>query len=180
MPLTRFPVLHFLKSFQLTPELLFFVFLPVLIFESAYNMNLREMTENLRAISWLSLASLLISAFFTAVALQFCFGLVGFTVPFIVTLVFGALISATDPVAVLALFKQYGAPKRLSLLFEGESFFNDGTSVALFLVVLEVAVKGYRGVATLLEGVLMFLVMVVGGVLFGLLMGAVFSKLIGG
>src|SRR5512134_899327 len=145
VPLTRFPWLHFLKSFQLTPELLFFVFLPVLIFESGYNMNLREMTENLQSISWLSVASLLISALFAAVGIKVCLGLVGFEVPFIVTLIFGALISATDPVAVLALFKEYGAPRRLSLIFEGESLFNDGTSLALFLIVLEVAVKGYRG-----------------------------------
>lgn len=121
VPLTRFTWLHFLKSFQLTPELLFFVFLPVLIFESAYNMNLREMTENLRAISWLAVASLMISAFFAAVGLRYCLGLVGLDVPFIVTLLFGALISATDPVAVLALFKEYGAPKRLSLLSPLES-----------------------------------------------------------
>jgi NhaP-type Na+/H+ or K+/H+ antiporter len=76
-------------------------------------------------------ASLLISALFAAVGLKLCLGLVGFEVPFIVTLIFGALISATDPVAVLALFKEYGAPKRLSLIFEGESLFNDGTSLAL-------------------------------------------------
>lgn len=56
-------------------------------------------------------------------------------------LLFGALISATDPVAVLALFKELGAPKRLTLIFEGESLFNDGTALALFLVVLGIAVE---------------------------------------
>jgi len=55
---------------------------------------------------------------------------------------FGAIVSATDPVAVLALFKEYGAPKRLSLLFEGESLFNDGTGLALFLVVYEMVSSG--------------------------------------
>lgn len=58
VPLSSFPFFAFLKSFQLTPELLFFVFLPVLIFESAYNMNMREMAENIRSISWLSVVSL--------------------------------------------------------------------------------------------------------------------------
>ncbi len=179
VPLTQFPFLSFLKSFQLTPELLFFVFLPVLIFESAYNMNLREMTDNVRSIAWLSIVSLLISAFFVAGALYFLLALIGFPVPFMVTLLFGALISATDPVAVLALFKEYGAPKRLSLIFEGESLFNDGTSLAFFLIVLQIALAGYHGVGTLLEGVFMFSTMVVGGVLFGLLMGFIFSRLIG-
>lgn len=179
VPLTKFPFLHFLTSFQLTPELLFFVFLPVLIFESAYNMNLREMTENIHSISWLSVGSLLVSAFFIAGVLFFLFRCVGFPVPFMVTLVFGSLISATDPVAVLALFKEYGAPKRLSLIFEGESLFNDGTSLALFLIVLGVALEGFHGFGTVLEGIFMFTTMVVGGVTFGLFMGFLFAKLIG-
>lgn len=179
VPLSQFPFFSFLKSFQLTPELLFFVFLPVLIFESAYNMNLREMTENIRSIAWLSIVSLLISAFFVAGALYFLLDFIGFPVPFMVALLFGALISATDPVAVLALFKEYGAPKRLSLIFEGESLFNDGTSLALFLIVLEIALAGFHGIGTITEGVFMFTTMVVGGIAFGLLMGFIFARLIG-
>lgn len=179
VPLAQFPFFAFLKSFQLTPELLFFVFLPVLIFESAYNMNLREMTDNIRSIAWLSIASLLISGFFVAVALYFLLAAIGFPVPFMVTLLFGALISATDPVAVLALFKEYGAPKRLSLIFEGESLFNDGTSLAFFLIVLEIALAGFHGIGSIAEGAFMFATMVIGGVIFGLLMGFVFARLIG-
>lgn len=179
VPLSDFPLFYFIKSFQLTPELLFFVFLPILIFESAYNMNMREMSENIRSISWLSIASLIISAFFVAGALYWGLALIGFPVPFMATLVFGALISATDPVAVLALFKEFGVPRRLSLIFEGESLFNDGTSLALFLIVLEVATAGFSGLGSLLEGVFMFTTMVLGGIAFGLLMGFIFSKLIG-
>lgn len=179
VPLTDFPFFHFIKSFQLTPELLFYVFLPVLIFESAYNMNMREMAENVRSISWLSIASLIISAFFVAGALYWGLAFIGFPVPFMATLVFGALISATDPVAVLALFKEFGVPRRLSLIFEGESLFNDGTSLALFLIVLEVALAGFSGLGSLFEGAFMFTTMVVGGGAFGLLMGFVFSKIIG-
>lgn len=179
VPLSQFPFFSFLKSFELTPELLFFVFLPVLIFESAYNMNLREMTENIRSIAWLSVVSLLLSALFVAAGIYFLLAFIGFPIPFMAALIFGALISATDPVAVLALFKEYGAPKRLSLIFEGESLFNDGTSLALFLIILEIAIAGFHGMGTIAEGVFMFSTMVIGGVLFGLLMGFVFSKLIG-
>ncbi len=179
VPLTHFEFFHFIKSFELTPELLFFVFLPVLIFESAYNMNMREMAENVRSISWLSVVSLIVSAFFVAAALFWGLKLIGFPVPFMATLVFGALISATDPVAVLALFKEFGVPRRLSLIFEGESLFNDGTSLALFLIVLEVAMAGFSGLSSILEGIFMFTTMVVGGMIFGLLMGFVFSKIIG-
>lgn len=179
VPLSQFPFFAFLRSFELTPELLFFVFLPVLIFESAYNMNLREMTENVRSIAWLSIVSLLLSALFVAIGIYFLLALIGFPIPFMAALIFGALISATDPVAVLALFKEYGAPKRLSLIFEGESLFNDGTSLALFLIVLEIALAGFHGFGTLAEGVFIFSTMVIGGILFGLLMGFIFSKLIG-
>ncbi len=179
VPLTDFPLFHFIKSFQLTPELLFFVFLPVLIFESAYNMNMREMAENVRSISWLSIVSLIASAFFVAGALYLGLAFIGLPVPFMATLIFGTLISATDPVAVLALFKEFGVPRRLSLIFEGESLFNDGTSLALFLIVLEVALSGFTGLGSVLEGVFMFTTMVVGGGAFGLFMGFVFSKIIG-
>ncbi len=179
VPLTHFEFFHFIKSFQLTPELLFFVFLPVLIFESAYNMNMREMAENVRSISWLSVLSLIVSAFFVAFALFWGLKLIGFPVPFMATLIFGALISATDPVAVLALFKEFGVPRRLSLIFEGESLFNDGTSLALFLIVLEVAVAGFTGFGSILGGLFMFTTMVLGGIAFGLLMGFIFSKIIG-
>lgn len=178
VPVSQIPPFAFLKDFQLTPELLFYLFLPVLIFESAYNIRVRKLQENVISISMLAVVSLLISAVFVAGVLYYLLAFVGMTVQPIVLLLFGVLISATDPVAVLALFKEYGAPRRLSLIFEGESLFNDGTAVALFLVVLEVAYKGYHGAATLGEGVFLFSSMVVGGVAFGLLMGGVFSKLI--
>lgn len=58
------------------------------------------------------------------------------------TVFFGVIISATDPVAVLSLFKKLGTPHRLNLLFEGESLFNDGTAVALFLVLVGIVQQG--------------------------------------
>lgn len=178
VPLSRIPFFEFLRAFQLTPELLFYIFLPILIFESSYNMRARDLMTNIRAVSWLSVGSLLLSMVFIAGALYFAFNFIGLPIPFIVTLLFGALISATDPVAVLALFKEYGVPRRLTFLFEGESLFNDGTSLAMFLIILEVILKGFHGISTVLEGIFMFATMVFGGVSFGLLMGFIFAKLI--
>lgn len=178
VPLTKVPAFAFLKDFTLTPELLFYLFLPILIFESAYNIRLRKLQENIYSISLLAVVSLIISAVLATLGLYLLFNALGLMVPVIVLLLFGALISATDPVAVLALFKEYGAPRRLSLIFEGESLFNDGTAVALFLVLLEIAYKGYHGVSTVGEGLFLFASMVVGGILFGLLMGAAFSKMV--
>ncbi|MEK7639491.1 MAG: cation:proton antiporter [Patescibacteria group bacterium] len=177
--LSYIPAFSFFGQFSLTPELLFYLLLPTLIFESAYNINVRRMVEDTPIILILSVISLLVSTAVIGVALHFALGLLGFSIPLIVSLLFGALISATDPVAVLALFKEYGAPRRLSLIFEGESLFNDATAVALFLVLLEIARFGFHGFDTVLEGAVSFTSMMIGGVLFGVITGGVFAKLVG-
>lgn len=169
----------FLRTFTLTPELLFFIFLPTLIFESAYNIHIRALTRDVVPVALLSIVSLLVSAGAIAVGLYYLLPLVGFPIPFTIAFLFGSLISATDPVAVLALFKEYGAPRRLTLLFEGESLFNDGTGFALFLIALEFVIKGGFEVATVLEGVVSFAIMIIGGALFGIILGGIFSKAIG-
>lgn len=84
-------------------------------FESAYNIRVRQVQENILSISALAIVSLLLSVVIVAVGLGVIFGWLGYVMPVIVLLLFGALISATDPVAVLALFKEYGAPRRLML-----------------------------------------------------------------
>ncbi len=178
IPLSEIEAFSFVTSFELTPELLFFVFLPVLIFESAYNMKIRNLKENKYTISLLAIVGLLISTFFIGYVGHWGFKLLGFDMPLLVTLLFGAIISATDPVAVLALFKEFGAPKRLTLIFEGESLFNDGTAFAMFLVVLDIMQRGYHGYSTIMGGIFSFSTMILGGVLFGLFMGFLFSKLI--
>lgn len=172
------PTLGFLTETVLTPELLFYVFLPILIFESAFNMSIRKMVENIWSISLLSVAGLIISASLIATGLYFILPLVGLNVPFIAVLLFGAIISSTDPVAVLALFKEFGAPKRLTMIFEGESLFNDGTAVALFLVILSIAKSGFHGSETIFEGIGMFLMMVILGIIFGIVMATIFSRIL--
>lgn len=177
--MSHIEVFSFFSEFTLTPELLFYLLLPTLIFESAYNINARRMVEDAPIILILSIIGLLVSTGVIAGALFYALAFVGVQIPFMVALLFGALISATDPVAVLALFKEYGAPRRLSLIFEGESLFNDATAVALFLVLLEVARFGYHGFDTILHGTVTFTSMLVGGVLFGILIGGVFAKVVG-
>lgn len=169
------PTFGFLDDLKLSPELLFYIFLPILIFESAFNMKIRQMLESAWSIASLSIVGLLLSTVLIAGALYALLPLVGLHVPLIVTLLFGAIISATDPVAVLALFKDYGVPKRLSLIFEGESLFNDGTAVALFLVLLAIAENGFQGASTVFDGLLMFVIMVVAGAAIGLFLASLFS-----
>lgn len=182
VPITSIPWLHdsigFLGNMVLTPELLFFIFLPVLIFESGFNMKIRNMLDNVWSIGLLSVVGLLVSTLVIAGLLTLTLPLIGFDIPFILALLFGAVISATDPAAALTLFKEAKAPKRLSMIFEGESLFNDGTAVALFLVVLAVATDGFHGGSTIFHGVLDFGIMVLAGIAFGLVMAALFSRAI--
>jgi CPA1 family monovalent cation:H+ antiporter len=173
------PTFSFLGEFRLTPELLFYLLLPILIFESAYNMNIRKLVADSGAVLSLAIGSFLISTLIITGLLHFALLLIGITIPFSITLLFGALISATDPVAVLALFKEYGVPRRLSLIFEGESLFNDATAVALFLITLEVINQGGLTLFSSLTGFLTFVSMLVMGVLFGLIIGGIFTSLVG-
>lgn len=177
--LALLPPFAFFASFQLTPELLFYLLLPTLIFESAYQMDIRKLVADSVAVSALAIGSFLLSTAIIAGALHFALLLIGITIPVIISLLFGALISATDPVAVLALFKEYGVPRRLSLIFEGESLFNDATAVALFLITLEVISQGGISVFTTITGFLSFLSMMLMGIIFGLVVGGLFAKLIG-
>lgn len=192
------PRLSFLLSFELGPEMLFYVFLPILLFESGYNMRIKDLMANKWSIGLLAILSLIISALITGtimyMVLTYIFDI---QIPFIIYFLFGALISATDPVAVLALFKECNAPKRLALIFEGESLFNDGTALAFFLVILGVAMEmsGYHGshganlldhlftshhggVWIALKGILSFLSMLLLGGLFGAIVGLLASKFV--
>ena len=178
IPLARLPAFTYITSFQLTPDILFFIFLPILIFESAYNMNVRRIGENVGAIAALAVIGLVVSTFIIGFVGWWALGLAGQGVPFVVVLLFGTLISATDPVAILALFKEFGAPARLTLIFEGESLFNDATALALFLVVLDAALTGFHGTASVLQGVFIFASMLVLGIVFGFLAGWAFTRLL--
>ena len=178
VPISHIEFFSFITSFELTPELLFFVFLPILIFESAYNMNIRHVTENIYSIGSLAVVGLLISTLFVGIAGHYAFDLAGFQVPMLALLLFGAIISATDPVAVLALFKEYGAPQRLTLIFEGESLFNDATGFAAFLIILDLITNGYHGTESIWNALLSFSIMLGGGLIFGLIMGFLFANLI--
>ena len=126
---------------RLTKELLFSVFLPGLVFEAAFHLEFGRFRRNKLAISALALpgvaaAILLTGVLFTPIARFFHFA---GDFRLVHGLAFGALISATDPIAVVALFKTLGVPARLGVLIEGESLLNDGTAVVFFSLVLGIA-----------------------------------------
>ena len=152
-------------------DLIFFVFLPILIFESAYRIDTRLLLKNLAPILFLAIPLMLLSALITA-ALVYA-GIAhpaGF--PWIAALLTGALLSATDPVAVVALFREMGVSERLALLVEGESLFNDATAIVLFGVFLAIATDS-AGPMTWPAASLHFLKVFFGGILFGAVIGII-------
>jgi monovalent cation:H+ antiporter, CPA1 family len=151
-----------LLDLQLSRDVILYVFLPTLIFESAFNMDSRQLRDNLGPILALAVPGLLIS---TVIIASIVAGTTA--VPFVAALVLGAILSATDPVAVIALFRQLGAPKRLTVLVEGESLFNDATAIVTANILLAVAMSGVLTAGVAFAGVLNFFVVFIGGIAVG-------------
>ena len=153
-------------------DLIFFVFLPVLVFESAYNIDARLLWKNLLPILFLAIPLMLLCTLITAVLVYYGIGHpTGF--PWIAALLTGALLSATDPVAVVMLMRQMGVSERLAVLMEGESLFNDATAIVVFSVFLALAAESGEALQLGAAG-RHFLVVFFGGLLFGTLSGALF------
>lgn len=165
--------LNLLLDFQLTPDLVLYLFLPVLIFESAINLDARSLMKDIAPILILAIPALVISTAIIGLGLWF---IKDFNI--IYALIFGALISATDPVAVISLFKELGAPHRLTVLVEGESLLNDATAIVLFNILLGISIWGQFGIFDFYVAVAEFLKVFFGGLGVGIIIGIVTSELL--
>ncbi len=152
-------------------DLIFYVFIPVLVFESAYKINKNLLLENIIPILILAVIGLLFTASLTAVGLYYGIAhSVGF--PLMAALLAGAILAATDPVAVVARLREIGAAERLNVLLEGESLFNDATAIVLFGLFISMAFSLESSVTT--SGVITdFLTIFLGGLATGLATGLV-------
>jgi CPA1 family monovalent cation:H+ antiporter len=164
-----------LPRMLLTPELVFHIFLPILLFEAAFNIDILDLQRNARSIAMLALPGVLLATTVTAVVSYFGFQFWkgGPDFSWGHAFLFGAIVAATDPISVLALFKELGVTRRLTLLIEGESIFNDGVAVVLFGVLLGMA-QGDD--FNLLSAGRHFVVSVVGGGGIGVLLGLSMAK----
>lgn len=135
---------HAFHAPHLTKDLLYAVFLPGLLFEAAFHLEFPKFWQNKIAILALAVPGVVAAIALTAVILAPVANALHFVDGFTLAhgLVFAALIAATDPIAVVALFKSLGAPKRLNVLVEGESLLNDGTAVVLFTLILGIVSGG--------------------------------------
>lgn len=153
------------------PHLLLLIFLPALIFESAFNSDWHIFKVELGQICIMAGPMLIGSTFLSAVMMTYIFGYTGdFT--WEASLMYGSIVSATDPVAVVALLKELGASKRLATMIEGESLLNDGTAMVIFLVLLKIVEGEDQSFGQIL---LMFCRLSFGGLLLGLIGGFVLS-----
>jgi CPA1 family monovalent cation:H+ antiporter len=167
--------LHTPGAPQLTQELLFLIFLPGLLFAASYDIRFENLWRDRVAVLSLAIPGVVLSIALTAAMLVLAASQIDSLsgIGWGVALVIAATIAATDPVSVVSLFGELGAPRRLSLLIEGESLFNDGTTIVFFTLILSMVMGGSTSVSDL---VLDFLREVGGGVLLGGVIGFVISQ----
>ena len=158
----------------LNHDLIMYVLLPVLIFDAALQLKLPYLVRELSSVLTLAVPGVVLSMLFIGYLMEWL-------TPLTLTgaLLFGALISATDPVAVIALFKELGAPERMSALMDSESLFNDATAIVIFGIVLSVYQSGeaFSGM-TLAMGILSFIKVFFGGLAVGTILGLLMCKIL--
>ena len=151
--------------------MILFLFLPALVFEGSVKLQVRDLLHDSASLLVLANFGVLLSAFVTGYLVHWAIGL-----PVLVALLFGAIISATDPISVLAIFKDLHMDKRLSVIIEGESLLNDGTAASLFQIVFAGILAGDL---SLIRGTREFVFAVLGGTILGMLLGYAVSWITG-
>lgn len=157
-----------IDTLRLSSDLVFYVFLPILLFEASFNLEAQHLREQWRRILALAVPGVLVAFALTALGVHYVGGLT-----WSLALLFGALIAATDPVSVTALFHRLGISERLTTLVDAESLFNDGVAAVIFAVVLAAVVGGHSVTAGWAIG--KFAWMALGGLVVGLAVGAAAS-----
>jgi CPA1 family monovalent cation:H+ antiporter len=163
-------------ALELSPELILAVLVPPLVFEAAFQIQLRQLLDNLVPIVLLAIPGVLLTTVLVGILVW-----AGLSVSLTTGLVFGALMSATDPVAVTALFRALQVPRRLAVIVEGESLFNDGTAIVAFQLILAAALAdgGARvGAVDLAAAAVDFARVSAGGLAVGLALGWVTAQLV--
>lgn len=150
--------------------------LSLLLFAGALHIDLRALKTYRRQVGVLAVVGTLVSTVLVGVAMWWLLPFAGVQLPLLYCLIFGALISPTDPIAVMGVLKTSGAPKDLELVIAGESLFNDGVGVVVFTLLLGVLVSGVT--PTPIEAAGLLLRETGGGLLFGLALGYLTFRLL--
>jgi len=148
----------------LNSEVFLYIFLPALLFQASLSLDVRRLMEDAAPIFLLAVVAVIVATFVIGLALHPVSGM-----PLLVCLLLGSIVATTDPVAVIAIFRDLGAPARLVRLVEGESLFNDAAAIALFVLLLDAVTSGAE--ITLGTAAYTLAVSAAGGVLVGLIGG---------
>tara|TARA_B100000497_G_C7692833_1_gene421826 strand:+ start:2082 stop:3347 length:1266 start_codon:yes stop_codon:yes gene_type:complete len=152
------------------------IMLSFLLFAGALHTNFDQLRVQRGPILAFATFGVLVSTLLIGTASFYLFGTMGIEVPYIICFLFGALISPTDPIAVLGILKKAGVPKKLETKIVGESLFNDGIGVVIFLTIYAIAQKGIENI-TMGEIGFLLLEEVVGGIVLGIVLGYIAYKL---
>jgi CPA1 family monovalent cation:H+ antiporter len=167
---------HVVHAPHLTRDLVFTVFLPGLVFQAAYHLRMSALRRDAGAIVMLALPGVALGLGLTAVLTVLGTHVMdGKAIAWMAALGFGALITATDPISVVALVRSLGAPARLAVLIEAESLLNDGTAIVFFTMILAVFAGRTLGVGAL---ILLFLRVVATGIAAGAAVGLLTGRIV--
>ena len=169
-------ITNLIASVDLT-EILMGAMLNFMLFAGAIHIHLEDLKEQRMPIVVFSTVSVVISTFVIGFLMFNILAMIHMPIPFIQCLVFGALISPTDPIAVIGILKQADVPKSLQTKIAGESLFNDGVAVVVFIIMLALA-RGEEVNISLSSISMMLAKEVLGGILLGLALGFLGSQMI--
>ncbi len=148
-------------------DLIFFVFLPPLLFQGAFHMELNRLIKHIAPIACFAIPGVIVSTVLVGGVIWWLAGISSL----LIAMLFGALISPTDPISVLAMFRQTDAPEDLRVLVEGESLFNDATGVVIFTILLDAVLNTQSGGLNIGIAIFEFVKVSGGGLLLGGVLG---------
>jgi monovalent cation:H+ antiporter, CPA1 family len=171
VPILTHEVENFYSVIERTPEIILYVIIPILIFESGRKLSIKQIKNEAIPIGFFSIIGVIITILIIGIAVTTIF-----QIPVIDGLLFGTILAATDPVAVGIIFKKFPIPHRLNLIIEGESLFNDATGLISFNVVKGIIFSGV--VFSLLDTSFSFIWTMVGAIAFGTGLGWIGGKIL--
>ncbi len=158
------------QQVKFTSQIIMLLLVPPLVFEAAFHIRFDDLRHDFWLILLLAVPGVVLTTFLVGWLVSWGTGL---ALP--AALVFGALVAATDPVAVVALFRSLGAPRRLQVLLESESLLNDGTAIVMFGLMLTIALQGRFDLG---QSIAQFFTVAGGGLMVGLIFGMSISQFI--
>jgi monovalent cation:H+ antiporter, CPA1 family len=170
-PIIGLEVEEFYDVIEGIPEIILFVIIPILIFESGRKLKIGQIKKEAVPIGFFAIIGVVITILIIGIGVKSVF-----QIPYIDALLFGAILAATDPVAVGIIFKKFPIPHRLNLIIEGESLFNDATGVISFNVVKGIIFSG--AIFSLLDVSLSFIWSMVGAIVLGTGIGWIGGKIL--